>query len=195
MQNVNPRAEAFYAGAGKWNAELAALRAVLCACPVTEDFKWRSPCYTFEGGNVAAVWGLKDVCAVAFFKGVLLKDPEGILSAPGGNSRAMRVVRFCSTADIESRRAALKDYIHEAIELERAGARVDLPKDDLDYPEELVRRLAEDPVFQAAFAALTPGRQRGYLLHISQAKQSKTRSARIDTHRPRILDGKGMHDR
>lgn len=189
------KAEAYYANAGKWRAELAALRAVLRACPVTEDFKWRSPCYTFEGGNVAAVWGLKDDCAVAFFKGVLLKDPQNLLSAPGENSRSMRLIRFRSTAGIEGMEPILKDYIQAAIELEKAGVKVDLPEDDLDYPEELLQRFEEDPELQAAFAALTPGRQRGYLLHFAQAKQSRTRSARIGKHAPRILAGKGMHDR
>lgn len=192
---MNPKVEAFYNDAATWRAELAALRAILRDSPLCEDFKWRSPCYTFEGGNVATVWRLKDCCALAFFKGTLLKDAEGILAAPGENSRAMRVVKFTSVAQIAARTAVLKDYVEEAIEVEKAGLKVAFENDDLTFPAEFLDRLAQDPALQAAFAALTPGRQRGYSLYFSQPKQSKTRNARIDKCAPRILDGKGLHDR
>ena len=192
---MNPKAEAFFANATTWRNELAALRAILLDCPVREDFKWRSPCYTFDGGNVATVWGLKENCVIAFFKGVLLKDPENILVAPGKNSRSVRMVRFTSVADIAAMKAVLKDYVREAIDIEKAGLKVDFNNDDLDLPDELVARLGDDPDLKAAFAALTPGRQRGYVLYFSQPKQSKTRVSRIEKCAAKIRDGKGLHDR
>lgn len=195
MSETSPKVEAFFAKNGKWQNELAALRAILLECPVAEDFKWRSPVYTAHGGNVATVWGLKDNAALSFFKGVLLNDPQGILVAPGDNSRSVRMVKFTSVAEIAATKNALKDFIHEAVENEKAGRKVDFPKDDLKYPEELVERLDGDPDFSAAFEALTPGRRRGWVLHFSGAKQSDTRSSRIDKAAPRILAGKGMHDR
>lgn len=195
MNDVNARVEAFYSNAKKWREELAALRTILLGCPVTEGFKWRSPCYTFQGGNVATVWGFKENAALSFFKGVLLKDAAGILVAPGENSRSVRLVKFTSVPEIVGMEAVLKDYIHEAIEIEKAGLKVDFPKDDLVFPEELIGKLDEDPVLKAAFEALTPGRQRGYALHFSRPKQSKTRLSRIEKCTPRILDGKGLHDR
>ena len=192
---MNAKVEIFYARDGRWRDELAALRAILLACPLTEDFKWRSPVYTAHGGNVATVWGLKDNAALSFFKGVLLRDPEGILLAPGENSRSVRMVKFTGLAEIAAMEAVLKDYIREAVENEKAGRKVDFPKDDLDYPEELVDRLDGDPDFRTAFEALTPGRQRGWVLHFSGAKQSATRASRIEKAAPRILAGRGMHDR
>lgn len=192
---VNPKVEAFFAGAKSWHAELAALRSILLGCPVTEEFKWRGPVYTFDGGNVATLWGLKDYCALSFFKGVLLKDAEDILMAPGENSRSVRLVKLTSTAEIARKKAVLRAYVIEAIEVEKAGLKVDLPKDDLDFPAELVLTFDNDPDFRDAFKALTPGRQRGYLLFFAQPKQSRTRVSRIEKSRPRILDGKGRHDR
>jgi len=192
---VNAKAEAFFARDGRWRDELQALRAILLACPLTEDFKWRSPVYTAHGGNVATVWGLKDNAALSLFKGVLLKDSENILVAPGENSRSVRMVKFTGLAEIAAMEAVLKDYIREAVENEKAGRKVDFPKDDLDYPEELADRLDGDPDFRTAFEALTPGRQRGWVLHFSGAKQSATRASRIEKAAPRILAGKGMHDR
>lgn len=192
---MNAKAEAFFAKDGRWRDELQALRAILRACPVAEDFKWRSPVYTAHGGNVATVWGLKDNAALSFFKGVLLRDPENILVAPGENSRSVRMVKFTGLAEITAMEAVLKDYIREAVENEKAGRKVDFPKDDLDYPEELADRLDGDPDFRTAFEALTPGRQRGWVLHFSGAKQSATRASRIEKAAPRILAGKGMHDR
>lgn len=195
MGDVNAKVEAFYAKAGPWHAELAALREILLACPLTEDFKWRSPVYTFEGANVALVWGFKDACTLGFFKGVLLKDKDGILVAQGENSRSARVARFTSVADIRKAEKTLKAYVGEAIAIEKAGLKVDLPKDDLDYPAELVEALDGDADLREAFEALTPGRQRGWVLHFSQAKQAETRVSRIEKARPSIMDGKGMNDR
>ena len=195
MSEANLKVEAFFARDGTWREELQALRAILLACPVTEDFKWRSPVYTAHGGNIATVWGLKENCALSFFKGVLLKDREGILVAPGENSRSVRMIKFTGVAEIAAMEAVLKGYVREAVENEKAGLKVDFPKDDLDYPEELVDRLDGDPDFRTAFEALTPGRQRGWVLHFSGAKQSATRISRIDKAAPRILAGKGMQDR
>lgn len=195
MSETNAKVEAFFSDAKTWRKELEALRAILLESPLSEDFKWRSPCYTFQGGNVATLWGFKQDCALSFFKGVLLKDPKGILVAPGENSRSVRMVRFTGVAEIADKQPVLKDYIREAIAVEKAGLKVEFRKDDLDRPQELVERLDADPALKAAFEALTPGRQRGYILHFSQPKQSKTRVSRIEKYAPRILAGKGLHDR
>ncbi|WP_417525196.1 YdeI/OmpD-associated family protein [Marinovum sp.] len=178
-----------------WQAELRALRAMLLDTPLDEAFKWRGPVYCAHGSNVAVVWGLKERCALAFFKGVLLDDPEGLLVAPGPNSRSVRMLTFADLSEIEGRAAVIRDYTLRAIAVEAAGLRVDFPKDDLERPDELVDALDADPDLSAAFDALTPGRQRGYILHISGAKQSSTRAKRVEKWAPRILEGKGMHDR
>ena len=195
MHEPDPRIEVFFARQKTWRDELLALRKILLGSGLAEEFKWRSPVYTAHGGNVAIIWGFKDYCGLGFFKGVLLKDPERILVAQGENSRSVRIVKFTGLADIAAKETILKDYVREAVEMERAGLKVDLPKDDLDYPAELVDRIDGDPGFRAAFEALTPGRQRGYVLHFSQPKQSATRVSRIDKAAPRILAGKGIHDR
>ncbi|EKF40552.1 putative protein with duf1801 domain [Nitratireductor indicus C115] len=195
MSDPDMKIEAFFDEAGKWRAELAALRAILLEGPLTEDYKWNSPCYTFEGGNVATLWGLKESCALAFFKGALLEDDEGLLTAPGENSRSMRMICFTSTSAIAERKDTLRTYLDRAIEVEKAGLKVEFAKDDLEYPEELADKLDADPEFREAFEDLTPGRRRGYVLHFSQAKQPATRIARIEKAAPRILQGKGMHDR
>lgn len=195
MTDINPKVEAFFAKARIWRAELAALRAILRDTPLTEEFKWRSPCYTFQGANIATVFGFKDACALSFFKGVLLKDPAGLLTAPGENSRSARVARFTELQDIAAAAPALKDLVAQAIAAEEAGLKVDLPADDFELPAELVERLDADPALKAAFAALTPGRRRGYVLHFAQPKQSATRASRIEKAAPAILAGKGMHDR
>ncbi|HXV29195.1 MAG TPA: YdeI/OmpD-associated family protein [Sinorhizobium sp.] len=195
MREVNPKVEAFLSDAKKWRKELAALRAILLDCPVIEEFKWRSPCYTFQEGNVATVWGLKEYCALSFFKGVLLKDAGKILVAPGDNSRSMRLVKFTSVGEIVEMEAVLKNYILEAIDVEKAGLKVDLKNGDRVLPDELIDKLAENPDLKTAFEALTPGRQRGYNLYFSQPTQSRTRVSRIEKCVPRILDGKGLNDR
>ena len=195
MDEDSRKIEAFFAEEGRWQAELRALRAILLDCGLTEVFKWSSPCYTIDGGNVAILWGFKDNATLGFFKGVLLKDPKGLLVAPGENSRSSRIFKFTSLDHIAGMEAVIRDYVREAMELERSGARVDLAKDDIVYPEELVARLEEDPQMQEAFEALTPGRRRGYALFFAQPKQAATRRSRIDRSRDRILAGKGMHDR
>ncbi len=178
-----------------WQEELRALRAILLDGPLGETFKWRQPCYTHAGSNVAMIARMKDCCVLSFFQGVLLKDPEGILEPPGANSRSARVVRFKSVAGIEEKESALRALVREAAEAAEAGLKVEFAKDDLEYPEELVDRLDADDGLRAAFEGLTPGRRRGWVLHFSGAKQSATRTARIDRAAPLILDGKGMHDR
>ncbi len=195
MSGADPRIEAFFERATVRRGELQALRKILLDCPVTEEFKWRSPCYTFQDGNVATLWGFKDRSALGFFKGVLLKDEHRILVAPGDNSRSVRMAQFTSIAEIAGQEAILKDYINEAVELEKAGLKVEFKKDDLVFPEELTKLLEDDPELKAAFAALTPGRRRGYILHFSQPKQSATKVARIKKYTARILAGKGLNDR
>ena len=192
---TDPRIEAFFEGAKRWKEELALLRSILLSTPLTEEYKWRGPCYTFQGGNVATIWGLAEAPALSFFKGVLLKDPEGVLVAPGENSHAVRMFKFEGLAEIRKKKALVKRTLLEAIELEKAGLKVKLEPEELDYPEELVARLKKDAKLKKAFEALTPGRRRGYLLHFAQAKQSSTRAARIDRYAPKILAGKGMNDR
>lgn len=195
MTRTDRRVDVWFDKRESWRPELEAVRALLLSTPLTEEFKWRGPCYTFEGGNVALYWGFKERCALGFFKGVLLKDPEGILVAPGENSRSSRIFEFTSVAAFEAKAEVLRAYVDEAIEIERKGLKVDLPKDDLDYPDELVDRLDGDPEFRAAFEALTPGRQRGWVLHFSGAKQSATRVSRIEKAEGKIFAGKGMNDR
>ncbi|WP_096787789.1 YdeI family protein [Rhodobacter sp. CZR27] len=195
MPRTNPEVDALLAGLTAWQDELACLRSILLESALTEDFKWRSPVYTFNGGNVAIIWGFRDRATLGFFKGVLLADPCGMLEPPGEHSRSSRVINFTDVNQIESARPALLALIAEAIELERSGLKVEFPKDDLDYPLELSDRLDGDPGFRAAFEALTPGRRRGWVLHVLQAMQSATRASRIDRAMPRILAGKGPQDR
>lgn len=195
MTRTDPEVEAFFAALTVRREEMAALRAILLDCGLVEAFKWRAPVYTVDGGNVAILWGFSDHCALGFFKGVLLDDPEGLLVAPGENSRSARKIVAGSVAEIAAMAPTLRRYVEAAMAVERAGLKVALPKDDLDMPEELSARMEGDPDFAAAFRGLTPGRRRGWILHFSQPKQGKTRTARIDRAAPRILAGKGMHDR
>jgi uncharacterized protein YdeI (YjbR/CyaY-like superfamily) len=191
------RYEAFLKAAEPWRDELEQLRRIVLECGLTEEVKWGAPCFTADGGNVVIIGVLNDYCCLSFFKGVLLKDPEGILQAPGENSRSGRLIPFTAVDQILAQEATLKAYVDEAAGLERAGATVDFAKDreDLPVPAELQARFDEDPAFRAAFEALTPGRRRGWILHFSGAKQAATRASRIEKAAPRILDGKGMHDR
>lgn len=195
MQDVTAQVEAFYDRPGPWHDELRALRAILLSCPVTEEFKWRAPCYTAHGGNIAIVGGFKAFCVLSFFKGVLMKDPKGILVPPGENSRSGRIIKFTNTSEIVSREATLRAYVIEAVGVEKAGHKVNFPKDDLPYPDELAARLKTDVRFRTAFEALTPGRQRGYVLYFSQPVQSTTRVSRIEKALPGILAGKGFQGR
>ena len=191
----NPMVDAFIATAKKWQEELKRLRAILLDSALTEDLKWRQPCYTYEGKNVVVLGEFKDGCAIAFFKGALLKDADGVLTMPGQHSQSTRWIKFTSVREVAEMKSLLKAYIREAIEVERAGLKVKLRKtSDLKFPEELQTMLNEFPDFKAAFDALTPGRQRAYIYHFSAAKQAKTREARIRKYMPRILKGKGLLD-
>ena len=193
--NTNPKVDAFVANAKKWREELTRLRAILLDSELTEEFKWYQPCYTFQGKNVIVLGEMKESCAFAFFKGALLKDVHGVLTAPGKNSQSTRWIKFTSVREIAEMKSVLKAYIREAIEVERAGLKVKLRKtSDLKFPDELQTMLDEFPDFKTAFAALTPGRQRAYIFHISAAKQSKTRESRILKCMPQILKGKGLLD-
>ncbi|MCA9240635.1 MAG: YdeI/OmpD-associated family protein, partial [Planctomycetales bacterium] len=179
----------------KWRLELKELRSLLLDCGLVEEYKWRAPCYTFEGSNVAILAALKNCCTLSFFKGALLKDPRGVLGKPGENTRAARVIRFAEVQEIIDLRPVLHAYLQEAIKIEQAGLKVDTQAEQpLDLPTELQVKLDALPALKRAFAALTPGRQRAYLLFFSAAKQSKTRAARVDQYTQRILNGKGLND-
>jgi len=179
-----------------WQEEMKQLRQILLDCGLTEEVKWSVPCYTFEKGNVLILSAFKEYCSLSFFKGSLLKDPEGILVQRSKNSQAGRLIKFTNVQQVVEMGPLLKDIIYEAIEVEKAGLKVDFKqKNELVYPEELQNKFDEDPALEAAFETLTPGRQRGYILHFSGAKQSKTRVSRIEKCIPKIFEGKGFHDR
>ncbi|MCJ7468415.1 MAG: YdeI family protein [Maribacter sp.] len=181
--------------AKKWQEELKTLRQIVLDCGLEEEYKWMHPCYTHRGANIVLIHEFKDYCALLFFKGVLMKDPEGILIQQTENVQDRRQVRFTNVQEIIALEATLKAYILEAIAIEKAGLKVTYKNTtDFEVPEELRTKFAEDPHFKRAFEALTPGRQKAYLLHFGQAKQAKTREARIEKYRPKILDGKGLLD-
>jgi uncharacterized protein YdeI (YjbR/CyaY-like superfamily) len=192
---ANPKVDAFIADAKKWQEEFKKLRAILLDSELTEDFKWGGPCYTFQGKNVVIINGLKEACALAFFKGALLKDAHGVLTRPGQHTQSGRWFKFASVREIAEMKSILKAYIREAIEVEKSGKKLKMRKtSDLKFPEELQTMLDEFPNFKAAFDALTPGRQRAYIYHISGAKQSQTRESRVQKCMPQILQGKGLLD-
>lgn len=192
----NPKVDFFFKKARTWREEFGQLRNSLLNCPLTEELKWGKPCYSFQNSNVVIIQGFKDYCALLFPKGVLLKDPKGIFIQQTENVQAARQIRFTSAREIVRMKTILTAYIEEAIAVEKAGLEVTYKKtSEFKMPEELKARFNEDLGFKKAFEALTPGRQRGYLLHFSGAKQSKTREARIEKCVPQILDGKGLDDR
>lgn len=178
-----------------WPEELRLLRRIVLDCGLTEESKWGIPCYTFNKKNVAIVSAFREYCALSFFNGALISDSHKLLEKPGENSQAGRLIKFTDVQKIIELTSVLKAYIFEAIEIERAGLKVELKKTtDYAVPEEFQRKLDEIPLLKAAFEALTPGRQRAYLLHFAQPKQAKTREARIEKYLPLILDGKGLYD-
>jgi len=192
---MNRKVDARIRGDKKWKAEFTRLRAIILGCDLTEDLKWGQPCYSLDGKNVVLMHGFKEYCAVLFMKGALLKDPKGVLIQQTENVQAGRQIRFTSLKDVLKLEKTLKAYVREAIEVERSGLKVKLKRtEDHAMPEELGSRLENDAELREAFAALTPGRQRGYLYYISQAKLAKTREARVEKSIPRILDGMGMDD-
>ncbi|MEZ4945633.1 MAG: DUF1801 domain-containing protein [Cyclobacteriaceae bacterium] len=185
----------FFNKESKWQKEYAQLRSILLACGLSEELKWGKPCYTFDGNNVVLIHGFKEYCALLFHKGALLKDTHGILVQQTENVQSARQIRFTHLKEIVKIKATLKAYVYEAIEIERAGLKVKMKK-TAEFPMPLeFKEALKDRELKAAFEALTPGRQRGYLLYFSQAKQSKTRIARIEKSIPDIFDGKGYNER
>ena len=192
---MNPLVSKIHGREKRWSAEFAALRQLCLAAGLNEELKWGQACYDLNGGNVVLIHGFKDYCALLFMKGVLLKDPKGVLIQQTRNVQAGRQIRFTSLADIKKQKATVAAYIKEAIAVEKSGAKVKLKSAaEFAVPEEFQRRLDDDRALAEAFRALTPGRQKGYLLYFAQAKQSKTRVARIEKHEPRILEGFGLDD-
>jgi uncharacterized protein YdeI (YjbR/CyaY-like superfamily) len=192
---MNPLVSKVHGKERRWSAEYATLRQLCLASGLNEELKWGQACYDLGGSNVVLIHGFKDYCALLFMKGALLKDPKGILIQQTRNVQSARQIRFASLADINKRKAAVKAYITEAIAVEKSGAKVKKKSvAQFDVPEEFQKRLDDDPKLAEAFHALTPGRQKGYLLHFVGAKQSATRSARVEKHAPRILKGLGLDD-
>jgi uncharacterized protein YdeI (YjbR/CyaY-like superfamily) len=195
MQKMNPLVSKVHAKERRWSAEYAALRQFCLASGLNEELKWGQACYDLSGSNVVLIHGFKNYCALLFMKGALLKDHKGILFQQTKNVQAARQIRFASLADINKQKAAVKAYIREAIAVEKSGGKVAMRSvAQFDVPDEFQKRLDNDPKLAEAFHALTPGRQKGYLLHFAGAKQSATRTARVQKHAPRILKGLGLDD-
>jgi uncharacterized protein YdeI (YjbR/CyaY-like superfamily) len=195
MNNMNPKVDAFISRNQRWQEELEKLRSILLDCQLGEELKWGVPCYTFQQSNLVLMHVFKEYCALLFFKGALLKDPHGILIQQTENVQAGRQIRFTNLQEIVVTEPILKAYIEEAIQVEKSGLQVDFKKTtEFKMPEEFQNKLDEIPALKTAFEALTPGRQRAYLLYFSAPKQSKTRQARVETCMPQILDGKGLND-
>jgi uncharacterized protein YdeI (YjbR/CyaY-like superfamily) len=193
---MNPKVDFFFEKDTPWQSAYKQLRKIILDCGLIEELKWGVPCYTHNGKNVVLIHGFKDYCALLFHKGVLLKDTEGILVQQTENVQSARQIRFTGEAQIQEMEPILKTYLYEAIEVEKAGLQVKLKKtSEFEMPEELQTKLDTDTEFKTAFEALTPGRQRGYMLYFSQPKQSKTRISRIEKSFPKILDGKGYNER
>jgi uncharacterized protein YdeI (YjbR/CyaY-like superfamily) len=193
----NPQVDAFLEDKdeARWKEAFTKLRKIALSCPVTEEFKWGKPCYTVNGSNVVLMHGFKEYCALLFNKGALLRDPQGILVQQTKNVQAARQIRFTHPKEVTALAGAIKDYMLEAIELEKSGAKVEYKQtEDFEVAPEFADRLRSTPSLKAAFEALTPGRQRGYLLFFAGAKQSATRAARVEKCAPAIYAGKGLHD-
>lgn len=194
MSPPNPQVDEFVRRAKNWRGEIQKLRSTLLDCGLDEDLKWGKPCFMFEGRNVAIIQPFKEHCSLMFFKGALLQDTHGVLRSQGENTQSALRLEFTSEAQIK--KTVVKSYVKQAIAVEKAGLKVDFKaKRELELPEELARILKKDRKLAKAFDALTPGRRRGYILHFTGAKQSKTRTARIEKCVPKILAGKGMNDR
>ncbi|NPU92557.1 MAG: hypothetical protein HPY82_11675 [Gammaproteobacteria bacterium] len=193
---TNPKVDAFLKKAKQWKEEFEKLREIALDCQLTEELKWGTPCYAFQKSNIIILQGFKETCAVLFPKGALLKDPKGVLEKPGENSQAACRIPFTSVREIVKMEATLRAYIDEAIAVEQAGLKVNFKKvSEFDMPEEFQKKLDEMPALKKAFEALTPGRQRGYILHFSAPKQAKTRESRVEKCMQDILAGKGLNDR
>jgi len=192
---MNPKVDFYFDKNESWQKEIEKLRTIVLDCGLEEELKWGCPCYQFQGSNIVLIHVFKEYCALLFFKGALLNDPEGILIQQTENVQAARQIRFTSAKQIGKMEATIKAYIYEAIEVEKAGLQVKLKKtEEFPMPEEFQKKLNKMPALKTAFYALTPGRQRAYLLYFSSAKQSKTRETRIENYMQQILDGKGLND-
>jgi uncharacterized protein YdeI (YjbR/CyaY-like superfamily) len=192
---MNPLVSKVHAKEKRWSAEFAALRKLCLAPGLNEDLKWGQACYDLDGGKVVLIHGFKEYCALLFMKGALLKDPKGILIQQTKNVQAARQIRFASLAEINKQKAAVEAYLREAIAIEKSGVKVQMKSAaQFDVPEEFLKPLDDDPRLAEAYHALTPGRQKGYLLYFAGAKQSATRAARVAKHVPRILRGLGLDD-
>lgn len=192
---MNPKVDWFFNKAEKWQEEFEKLRMIALECGLTEELKWGCPCYTFQKNNVVLIHGFKEYCALLFFKGALLNDDNGILVQQTENVQAARQIRFSDLREIFDLEPTLKAYISEAVEVEKAGLKVNYKKtSDFVIPEEFQNKLDRVPGLKAAFDTLTPGRQRGYIFYFSQPKQSKTRTSRVEKFVPQILNGKGLDD-
>jgi uncharacterized protein YdeI (YjbR/CyaY-like superfamily) len=196
MGTMNPKVDFFFSKAKQWQEEYENLRMIILDCGLTEEYKWMHPCYTFQESNIVLIHGFKEYCAILFIKGALLKDAKGILIQQTENVQAGRQIRFTNVREIVELEPILKAYIHEAIEVEKAGLKVDYKKPtEFRFPEEFINKLEEVPGLQDAFDALTPGRQRAYIIYFSAPKQSKTRESRVEKCMQQILNGKGLNDR
>jgi uncharacterized protein YdeI (YjbR/CyaY-like superfamily) len=192
---MNPKVDWYFTKAKKWQEEQKQMRLIALDCGLTEELKWGCPCYAYEKSNIVLIHAFKEYCAFLFFKGALLKDTKKILIQQTENVQAARQIRFTGVQEIVKMKRTLKDYIFEAIKVEEAGLKVPMKKaTEFKMPEEFETKLKKMPALKKAFYALTPGRQRGYLLYFSSAKQSKTRASRVDKFTQPILDGKGLED-
>ncbi|HVZ96646.1 MAG TPA: YdeI family protein [Chitinophagaceae bacterium] len=192
---TNPKVDFFFEKDGKWHKEFKQLRMIILDCGLNEELKWGQACYSYHGSNIVLIHGFKEYCAVLFFKGALLNDPEGILIQQTENVQSARQARFTNVKEIVKLEPVLKAYIYEAMEAEKAGLKVKLKKtSDFKVPEEFQKKLNKSIALKKAFDALTPGRQRQYLFYFSQPKQSKTREARVEKYLQQILEGKGLND-
>jgi uncharacterized protein YdeI (YjbR/CyaY-like superfamily) len=194
-KNKNPKVDAFLSRADKWQKEFKKLRMIILDCGLTEEMRWGKPCYMFEKNNIVLIHGFKEYCALLFFKGALLKDPKGILIQQTENVQAARQIRFTNVGEIAELEPILKAYVHEAIEVEKAGLKVNYKKtSEFKIPEEFQAKLDTIRALKSAFDGLTPGRQRGYIFYFSSAKRSKTRQERVEKWMPHILRRKGLDD-
>jgi len=193
--SMNPKVDWYFNKADKWQAEIKKLRMIVLDCPLTEELKWGVPCYTFQKSNIVLIHVFKEYCALLFVKGALLKDAKGILIQQTENVQAARQIRFTTVQEIVKMAPSLKAYIHEAIEVEKAGLKVNYKKaTEYSVPEEFQNKLDRNSALREAFYALTPGRQRAYLFYFSQPKLSKTRESRVEKCMDLILDGMGLDD-
>lgn len=193
MSQTHPWIDEFIENTPVWKAEYKALRQLLLESGLTEEKKWWQPCYTFDGKNIAIIGAFKEFISIGFFKGSLLSDPNHVLVRPGQNTESSRLIKFTNVDEIHQLSSVIKDYIEEAITIEKKGLKIEYTQ-TLEYPDELYQMFHQYPHFRDAFEALTPGRKKGYILFFTAPKQSQTKLSRIEKHIDRILDGKGLHD-